>query len=127
MKRGFEHRLLLPYRITKVKDDEVANPDAESAHTTPIETPSDEHPETGDYGPLLQLHQITPVKDAQETAYKVETQHFTRNQGCADEAQGMDHRSVDGIDVPMSARSSQDSLTWQLQPPTLPAEGLSPF
>ena len=76
MKRGFEHKLLPPYRITKIKDDGDVILDTEPATGEPSQPYEDQHLEHDDSRQLLPLQQMTTRGNDSQHSLDVETQRL---------------------------------------------------
>jgi len=127
MRRGFDHKLLPPYRITKIKDDETAALDIESSRARPNGTCPDDNPEGGDYGQLLPLQQITSAKDCKDAAAEPKSENSAPNESYLDNTQSAEYGRLNSIDLNDSARNSEEDVTWPIPPTALPEGGLSPF
>lgn len=126
MKSGFEHKLLPPYRITKIEDQEPAGPDIESLRTTANDLYPKDYRESEDLSLLLPLQRIVTAEDVKEVPVNLGPRKSTSTERCADDQKG-DYDKLQSIESPESARNSSDDVAWQLPHITLPEGGLSPL
>ena len=127
MRRGFDHKLLPPYRITRIEDDRKIEPDLELSKLSLEKPQSDHRVESRDYHHLLPLHHHAEAPTSNNVATDYASTDSTPVEPYIPHDQMTEYGRLSGSDLPGSARHSEDDESWQLPPTLLPEGGLSPF
>ncbi|KAL6720051.1 hypothetical protein ACLMJK_001972 [Lecanora helva] len=127
MKRGFDHKLLPPYRITKNEDMNITEAKGDDSYENPSAKGSDNKMKSGESGSLLQPYKIAEAKDPGVAPYDDNVDHPMRARTLKAVNRSTRYDAHDDSEPRWSVRTSQDALAWTLPPTKLPEGGLSPF
>ena len=129
MRRGFDHKLLPPYRITKTKDEATIETDLNSPNGPISRGFDDRPPENNDKSQLLPLQEITSYQDYKAAMLSPESEDATPSEQRRRSLEAGEYDRLNSIELDRSrsAGASEDDIAWQLPPTHVPGGDLSPF